>query len=59
MEVDREFFVDRKPARRREVRLQNGDCPTEIFHHPDADADRARVAGLYRSPHGAGQESPS
>lgn len=36
MEVDREFFVDLAdrpggPARAHEVRLQNGDCTTEIF----------------------------
>jgi len=36
MEVDRDFFVDFSdrpdgPARAHEVRLQNGDCTTEIF----------------------------
>src|SRR5438034_582540 len=36
MEVDRDFFVDLDdrpggPARAHEVRLQNGDCTTEIF----------------------------
>jgi selenium-binding protein 1 len=36
MEVDRDFFVDfydrpEGPARAHEVRLQNGDCTTEIF----------------------------
>ena len=36
MEVDRDFFVDLSdrpdgPARAHEVRLQNGDCTTEIF----------------------------
>ncbi len=31
MEVDRDFFVDFEPARAHEVRLQNGDCTTEIF----------------------------
>ena len=36
MEVDRDFFVDFHdrpdgPARAHEVRLQNGDCTTEIF----------------------------
>jgi selenium-binding protein 1 len=36
MEVDRDFFVDLHdrpggPARAHEVRLQNGDCTTEIF----------------------------
>ena len=36
MEVDRDFFVDFAdrpdgPARAHEVRLQNGDCTTEIF----------------------------
>jgi hypothetical protein len=36
MEVDRHFFVDFSdhpdaPARAHEVRLQNGDCTTEIF----------------------------
>ena len=36
MEVDRNFFVDLhdrpgEPARALEVRLQNGDCTTEIF----------------------------
>jgi hypothetical protein len=36
MEVDREFFVDfherdSGPARAHEVRLQGGDCTTEIF----------------------------
>ena len=36
MEIDRDFFVDLSdrpdgPARAHEVRLQNGDCTTEIF----------------------------
>ncbi len=36
MEVDRDFFVDFHdrpggPARAHEVRLQGGDCTTEIF----------------------------
>lgn len=36
MEVDRNFFVDFHgrsdgPARAHEVRLQSGDCTTEIF----------------------------
>jgi selenium-binding protein 1 len=36
MEADRDFFVDfhdraEGPARAHEVRLQNGDCTTEIF----------------------------
>ena len=36
MEVDRDFFVDLHdrpggPARAHEVRLQGGDCTTEIF----------------------------
>ena len=31
MEVDRDFFVDFQPARAHEVRLQGGDCTTEIF----------------------------
>ena len=36
MEIDRDFFVDfhdrpEGPARAREVRLQGGDCTTEIF----------------------------
>jgi selenium-binding protein 1 len=31
MELDRDFFVDFHPARAHEVRLQNGDCTTEIF----------------------------
>jgi hypothetical protein len=36
MEIDRDFFVDFHdrpdgPARAHEVRLQNGDCTTEIF----------------------------
>ena len=36
MEIDRNFFVDLNdrsdgPARAHEVRLQNGDCTTEIF----------------------------
>jgi selenium-binding protein 1 len=36
MEVDRTFFVDLHnrptgPARAHEVRLQGGDCTTEIF----------------------------
>ena len=34
MTVDEEFFVDFQtgdPARAHEVRLQNGDCTTEIF----------------------------
>jgi selenium-binding protein 1 len=36
MEIDRDFFVDLDdrpdgPARAHEVRLQNGDCTTEIF----------------------------
>ncbi len=36
MEIDRDFFVDfhdrpEGPARAHEVRLQNGDCTTEIF----------------------------
>ncbi len=36
MEIDRDFFVDLHdrpggPARAHEVRLQNGDCTTEIF----------------------------
>jgi hypothetical protein len=36
MEVDRHFFVDLHdradgPARAHEVRLQGGDCTTEIF----------------------------
>jgi selenium-binding protein 1 len=36
MEIDRDFFVDLNdrpggPARAHEVRLQNGDCTTEIF----------------------------
>ncbi len=36
MEVDRDFFVDFSnrpdgPARAHEVRLQGGDCTTEIF----------------------------
>ncbi len=36
LEVDRDFFVDFHdrpdgPARAHEVRLQNGDCTTEIF----------------------------
>ena len=31
MELDRDFFVDLHPARAHEVRLQGGDCTTEIF----------------------------
>jgi methanethiol oxidase len=31
MEIDRDFFVDFQPARAHEVRLQGGDCTTEIF----------------------------
>jgi selenium-binding protein 1 len=31
MAVDPDFFVDFHPARAHEVRLQNGDCTTEIF----------------------------
>lgn len=31
MTVDPDFFVDFHPARAHEVRLQNGDCTTEIF----------------------------
>ena len=31
MELDPEFFVDLAPARAHEVRLQGGDCTTEIF----------------------------
>ena len=31
MSVDPDFFVDFHPARAHEVRLQNGDCTTEIF----------------------------
>ena len=31
MTVDEDFFVDFHPARAHEVRLQNGDCTTEIF----------------------------
>jgi selenium-binding protein 1 len=31
MEIDRDFFVDVHPARAHEVRLQGGDCTTEIF----------------------------
>jgi methanethiol oxidase len=31
MEVDRDFFLDLDPARAHEVRLQGGDCTTEIF----------------------------
>jgi selenium-binding protein 1 len=31
MELDRDFFVDVQPARAHEVRLQGGDCTTEIF----------------------------
>jgi methanethiol oxidase len=31
MEIDPDFFVDFQPARTHEVRLQNGDCTTEIF----------------------------
>jgi selenium-binding protein 1 len=31
MELDPDFFVDLQPARAHEVRLQGGDCTTEIF----------------------------
>jgi methanethiol oxidase len=31
MEVDRDFFLDVAPARAHEIRLQGGDCTTEIF----------------------------
>jgi selenium-binding protein 1 len=31
IELDRDFFVDVQPARAHEVRLQGGDCTTEIF----------------------------
>jgi methanethiol oxidase len=31
MELDSDFFVDFQPARAHEVRLQGGDCTTEIF----------------------------
>jgi methanethiol oxidase len=31
MELDPDFFVDFAPARAHEVRLQGGDCTTEIF----------------------------
>jgi selenium-binding protein 1 len=31
MELDPEFFVEFEPARTHEVRLQGGDCTTEIF----------------------------
>jgi selenium-binding protein 1 len=31
MEVDPEFFVDMQPARAHEVRLQGGDCTSEVF----------------------------
>ncbi|MDQ3669377.1 MAG: selenium-binding family protein [Actinomycetota bacterium] len=31
MSVDPDFFVDVHPARAHEVRLQGGDCTTEIF----------------------------
>jgi hypothetical protein len=31
MEIDPDFFVDFQPARAHEVRLQGGDCTTEIF----------------------------
>ena len=31
MALDRDFFVDMQPARAHEVRLQGGDCTTEIF----------------------------
>jgi methanethiol oxidase len=31
MELDPDFFVDFAPARTHEVRLQGGDCTTEIF----------------------------
>jgi selenium-binding protein 1 len=31
MELDPDFFVDFQPARAHEVRLQGGDCTTEIF----------------------------
>jgi selenium-binding protein 1 len=31
MTLDRDFFVDFHPARAHEVRLQGGDCTTEIF----------------------------
>src|SRR5918996_1590548 len=31
MELDRDFFVDFHPARAHEIRLQGGDCTTEIF----------------------------
>jgi selenium-binding protein 1 len=31
MELDPDFFVDFQPARTHEVRLQGGDCTTEIF----------------------------
>ena len=31
MAIDPDFFVDFHPARAHEVRLQGGDCTTEIF----------------------------
>ena len=31
MELDPGFFVEFDPARTHEVRLQGGDCTTEIF----------------------------